>query len=310
MEPRTVRLGVSPIAWTNDDLPELGGDTPLETCLADAHAVGFDGIELGGKFPRSAGELRPILAKHELSLVSGWYSARLLDRSVDAEIAALEPHLALLEAMGCDVLVFAETTGAIHGDRTRPLSQRPKLDADGMKRLGEATTRLGEHTRRRGVRLAVHHHMGTVVQSEDDVDALLAASGDAVHLLLDTGHMAYAAGEPAAVARRHAARIAHVHTKDVRSAVLTDAFVKDLPFLEAVLAGVFTVPGDGAIDYDPVLAALAAAGYAGWLVVEAEQDPARADPRTYARKGYDALLAVAARAGLERAPRTPRREDR
>ncbi len=303
MTPRTVRMGVSPIAWTNDDLPELGGATPLETCLADAAAAGFDGIELGGKFPRDAGTLRPLLEGHRLRLISGWYSARLLERSVADEIAALEPHLALLAAMGCDVLVFAETTGAVHGDRGKPLSARPELDADGFARLGEAVTKLAEHTARRGVRLAVHHHMGTVVQSEEDIDALLAAAGEPVWLLLDTGHLAYAGGDPAAVARRHAKRIAHVHGKDVRSPVLADARVKDLPFLEAVLAGVFTVPGDGVIDYGPVLAPLAEAGYSGWLVVEAEQDPARADPATYAQKGYDALAAAAAKVGLSRAPR-------
>lgn len=303
MDARTVRMGVSPIAWTNDDLPELGGETPLEQCLAEAAAAGFDGIELGGKFPREASVLGPILARHRLRLVSGWYSARLLERSVADEIAALEPHLALLSAMGCDVLVYAETTGAVHGDRRRPLSGRPTLDADGFALLGEAVTRLGEHTRRRGVRLAVHHHMGTVVQTEADVDALLARSGDSVWLLLDTGHLAFAGGDPAAVARRHARRIAHVHAKDVRAPVLQDVLARDLPFLEAVLAGVFTVPGDGAIDYAPVLSPLAEIGYSGWLVVEAEQDPARAHPRTYAGKGHDALAATAAQVGLPRAPR-------
>jgi inosose dehydratase len=303
MDARTVRMGVSPIAWTNDDLPELGGATPLEQCLAEAAAAGFDGIELGGKFPREAGALRPILARRGLRLISGWYSARLLERSVEDEIAALEPHLALLEAMGCDVLVFAETTGAVHGDRHRPLSARPRLDRDGFARLAAAVTRLGEHTRRRGVRLAVHHHMGTVVQTESDIDALLERAGDSVWLLLDTGHLAYAGGDPAAVARRHARRVAHVHAKDVRALVLRDVLDRDLPFLDAVLAGVFTVPGDGAIDYGPVLSPLAEVGYSGWLVVEAEQDPARADPRTYAGKGHDALAATAARAGFVRAPR-------
>src|SRR5688572_23270914 len=126
MQPRTVRFGVSPIAWTNDDLPELGGATPLETCLTEARAAGFAGVELGGKFPREPAALRAALAPHDLVLVSGWYSARLLERSAADEIAALEPHLSLLAALGCDVLVFAETTGAVHGDRTVPLSRRPR----------------------------------------------------------------------------------------------------------------------------------------------------------------------------------------
>ncbi len=293
-----VRLGVNPIGWTNDDLLELGDDIPLETCLAEARAAGYAGIELGRKFPRRAAELRPILARHGLALVSGWYGAELRTRSAKAELAAVEPHLELLADMGCRVMVFAEESQSVQGRRGVPLSRRPRLGEADWPRYGEALTEVAEALRSRGVRLAFHHHMGTVVETEAEVDRLMAVTGEAVGLLLDTGHLAYAGADVAGVARRHARRIVHVHCKDVRPAVLAEARRRDWSFLEAVVAGVFTVPGDGAVDYPPVLRILREAGYDGWLVVEAEQDPAVAHPLTYARMGHDYLSRAASAAGL------------
>jgi len=293
-----VCLGVSPIGWSNDDLPELGGSTPLETCLAEAREAGFAGIELGNKFPRDPTKLHPVLARHGLALISGWYSGRLLDRPLAAEIAAIEPHLELLAAMGCSVLVYAETTGGIAGDRARPLSQRPRLGDGDWRDFGARLTELGAHLASRGVRLAYHHHMGTVVETDAEIDQLMAASGDNVGLLLDTGHLAFAGADPVAVARRHGARINHVHSKDVRADVLSHCLADDTSFLDAVLAGVFTVTGDGAVDCPGVMAQLKAVDYRGWLVVEAEQDPAKAPPLDYARMGFAGLRAIAAASGL------------
>lgn len=294
----TVRIGTNPIGWSNDDLPELGGETPLETCLAEARSAGFTGIELGNKFPRDPARLRPILERHGLALVSGWYGAALRHRSVEDERRAIEPHLALLAAMGCAVMVFAETSDAVHGRRDTAVARRPVMDDDGWQRFGDRLTALAEHLRARGVRLAYHHHMGTVVESAADIDRLMALTGDAVGLLFDTGHLAYAGADPVAVARRHAARIIHVHAKDARPAVLRDARARDRSFLDAVVDGVFTVPGDGAVDFAGCLGVLADAGYRGWLVVEAEQDPAKAHPLTYARLGHDHLARLARAAGL------------
>ena len=288
-----VRLGINPLTWTNDDMPELGAETPLETCLAEARQAGFAGIELGNKFPRDAAALGPVLGRHGLALASGWYGARLLERDVEAEMAAAGPHLALLSAMGCDVVVFAEVSRAVHGNRASPLSRRPVLSDADWDVLLPRMSEMGRRLAGRGLRLAYHHHMGTAVETEADVDRLMAGTGPDVGLLLDTGHITFAGGDPAALARRHAGRVAHVHCKDARPAVLAEARARDLPFLEAVLAGVFTVPGDGAVDYPAVLAPLAAAGYRGWLVVEAEQDPAKAHPLTYARMGHDNLTRLA-----------------
>jgi len=293
-----VRLGVNPIGWTNDDLEELGDDIPLETCLAEAAAAGYAGIELGRKFPRRAAELRPVLARHGLALISGWYDARLLERAVKDEIAALEPHLTLLRDMRCAVMVFAEGSGAVHGARAIPLSRRPRLTEHDWERFGGALTEVADHLRAHGLRLAYHHHMGTVVETEAEIDRLMATTGESVGLLLDTGHLTYAGGDVAGVARRQAARIVHVHCKDVRPAVLAEARRRDRSFLDAVVAGVFTVPGDGVVDYGALLAILRDAGYAGWLVVEAEQDPAVAHPLTYAKLGFANLARAVAAAGL------------
>jgi inosose dehydratase len=291
-------IGINPLTWTNDDMPELGGETPLATCLSEAKRAGYDGVELGNKFPREAAKLAPIMAAHGLRIASGWYSANLLTRDVDAEMAAMRPHLELLLAMGCKAMVFAETTGCVHGDRKAKLAARRKLSDGEMRTLGTRMTELGMLMEARGIKLAYHHHMGTVIETEAEVDALMAATGPSVGLLLDTGHLTYAGGNPLAVAKRHGRRIAHVHCKDIRASLLAEAKTKDLSFLDAVLSGVFTVPGDGSVDYPPIFAELKRLKYAGWLVVEAEQDPAKAHPLTYAKMGNDYLRAETAKIGL------------
>jgi inosose dehydratase len=289
----TVRIGINPLTWSNDDLPSLGAENSLETCLTEARAAGYAGVELGNKFPRDAAKLRPILKTHGLALVSGWYSGRLLERDVDAEWAAMRAHFALLHALDCKVMVFAEVSRCTHGNQLAPVSQRPHLPKGEWSRFGQRMTALAERMQREGLRLAYHHHMGTVVQSAQDIDDLMANTGDAVGLLLDTGHLTYAGDDPAQTAARHAQRIVHVHCKDVRRQVLAHCRNRDSSFLNAVLEGVFTVPGDGMVDYRSVLEPIARSGYQGWLVVEAEQDPAVAPPMKYATMGYQNLSAVA-----------------
>jgi inosose dehydratase len=283
------RIGINPLTWSNDDLPSLGADNSLETCLREAREAGYAGVELGHKFPRDPAVLGPILERHGLALISGWYSARLLERDATAEFAAMSDHLRLLQALRCEVMVVAEVTHCIHGEWHSRLSRRPHLPAARWPEFGARLTRLAERMRAHGLRLAYHHHMGTVVQSSDDIDNLMRHSGDAVGLLLDTGHLAFAGDDPARVAETYASRIVHVHCKDVRREVLARCLNRDTSFLDAVLQGVFTVPGDGCIDYPRVLPAIARAGYQGWWVVEAEQDPAIAEPRRYARMGYEYL---------------------
>ena len=293
-----IRLGTNPIAWSNDDLHELGGATPLETCLAEARQAGFAGIELGYKFPREPATLADVLERHGLALVSGWYSSALLQRSPREEIAAIAGHAALLSALGCDVLILAETSNAIHGRQDAPLSASPTLTPAEMTALARAVTKVGKHLLDLGLRLAYHHHLGTVVETRAEVDAFMDATGDEAGLLLDTGH-AFAAGiEPAELAKTYAGRVVHVHGKDVRAEVVARVRAEDMSFLDGVVAGMFTVPGDGCIDFGSVLSRLEGAGYDGWLVVEAEQDPEWANPLGYAREGHDYLLRAARHAGM------------
>lgn len=296
-----IRIGANPIGWSNDDLQDIGGATSLETCLAEAREAGFTGMELGHKFPREPEALRAALAPFGMACISGWYSAALLERDAEAEMQALRPHLDLLKAMGSSVLVFAETSNAIHGERAIPLSRRPTMKAGGWSGFGRRMTEVAKRTLDEGVRLVYHHHMGTIVESHADIDALMDATGDAVHLLLDTGHATWAGADPAALAAQYRPRISHVHAKDVREAVMGDARAGDWSFLDAVLGkgdalGVYTVPGDGMVDYPAVFRALA--GYSGWVVVEAEQDPEKAPPLAYARKGVAHLRRSLTEAGL------------
>jgi len=296
-----IRIGANPIGWSNDDLQEVGGATPLETCLAEAREASFVGMELGHKFPRDPKALKAALDPFGMACISGWYSAALLTRDADAELRHLRPHLDLLKAMGSPVLVFAETSNAIHGDRSAPLSQRPVMAAEDWAEFGRRVTQVAEQTLAEGVRLVYHHHMGTIVESEADIDAFMAATGEAVHLLLDTGHATWGGADPARLAQRYRDRISHVHAKDVRREVMEQARREDWSFLDAILGkgselGVYTVPGDGMVDYPAVFRALP--GYSGWIVVEAEQDPEKANPLTYAKKGVAHLKQSLHQAGL------------
>lgn len=295
----SVTIGINPLTWTNDDLPDLGADTPLETCLSEGKQAGYAGFELGNKFPRTPEALAPILDAHGLKLVSGWFSGRLLERSLDEEKAAIQDHLHLLKSLGAKVMVYCEVTGCVHGDRNAPLSTRPILAAEQWEPWCEQLNQLAAYTKAQGVQLAYHHHMGTVIQSERDIDRLMELTTPDLGLLLDTGHLTYAGGDPIAVQQRHATRINHVHCKDMRRAVLDDALNRDRSFLTAVLDGVFTVPGDGCVDYPTLFKGLKAANYQGWLVVEAEQDPAVAHPLTYATMGFRHLRQLCDQAGID-----------
>ncbi|MCW8927047.1 MAG: myo-inosose-2 dehydratase [Xanthomonadales bacterium] len=291
----SIRIGINPLTWTNDDMPELGADTPLATCLSEGAEAGYEGFELGNKFPRDPAVLGPVLDSHGLALVSGWYSSCLLERSVEEEIEAVQSHLHLLKSLGATVMVFAETTGAVHGMMDTPVANRPVMtDAQWtlfISRLEAVAGYLSEQ----GVQMAYHHHMGTVIESERDIDRLMSSTGPTVGLLLDTGHLTYAGGDLLKVIGDHGARINHVHCKDIRPQVLQACREERRSFLESVLAGVFTVPGDGCIDYQAVWSSLQAMDYQGWLVVEAEQDPAIATPLKYARMGYEHLAGIVGR---------------
>jgi inosose dehydratase len=287
-----VHIGINPISWTNDDMPWLGGETPLETVLAEGNAIGYEGFELGNKFPREPEALRAALARHGLACVSGWYSGRLARGTVDDEIAAVDAHLRLLAANGADVMVYGEVADSIQG-RPETLSRRPRFRSDAeWAAYGERVTEFARFTRSRGVRLAYHHHMGAYVETAEDVDRLMQVTEAEVGLLHDTGHVTFAGGDAPTELAKHIARVVHVHCKDVRPAVAKMARNRGWSFLEAVINGVFSTPGEGCVDFAAVIAILRKAGYRGWLVVEGEQDPAVAPPYRYADMAYRLLRAL------------------
>jgi inosose dehydratase len=287
--PFAVKIGINPISWSNDDLPSLGGETPLEVVLSEGKSIGYQGFELGNKFPRESQALRSVLASYGLELVSGWYSGRLARRSVDEEIAAVAAHLKLLADNGATVMVYGEVADGIQGTNV-PLYKRPRFYRhEDWQRYAQRLDAFARHTLAHGVRLAYHHHMGAYVEAPADVDTLMSLVGEDVGLLFDSGHMAFAGGNPFEMLKKYVTRVCHVHCKDVRPQVIRMARNGNWSFLETVINGAFTVPGDGAIDFKPLLQLLRDNGYSGWLVVEAEQDPAVAPSFRYAKKGYDHL---------------------
>ena len=291
-----VRIGINPLSWMNDDLPALGGETPLETALSEGKEIGYEGFELGNKFPKDGPALKAKLDEFGLACVSGWYCGFLAEDTVAAEVTRCRAHLHKLQYNDVKVLVYGECAGTIQGSIDTPLAKRPRFANDDLwKAYGQRLNEFGAHLKNTyGITLAYHHHMGAYVESPDDVDHLMAVTDpNHVGLLYDTGH-AYFGGatDPVTLLKKHAARVVHVHCKDVRAKVIAQARNEGWSFLTGVINGTFTVPGDGAIDYDAVLSTLHAAGYQGWLVVEAEQDPAVAPSYRYARKGYETLRAI------------------
>jgi inosose dehydratase len=297
-----ILYGTNPIAWSNDDDHSIGGDITLEECLRQAGEIGFDGIEKGHKMPSEPAALKAALDPHGLKFVSGWYSLELLARSVEDEKRAMQPHLDLLKAMGCQVVIACETSNSIHGRDDIPLVDGPELATDRWAKFGADVEAIAAFTAAQGITLAYHHHMGTVVEAPHEIDRFMAATGPATKLLLDTGHSLFGGGDPAELARKYMGRVAHIHAKNVRADIAAEVERDHLSFLEGVRRGVFTVPGDpeGAVDFAPVLKTAAEHGYSGWLVIEAEQDPAVRSPLLYQSMGLTALKAMAREAGLDR----------
>jgi len=294
----SVKLGIAPIAWSNDDMPELGGDISLEQCLSEASEAGFIGIESGGKFPKKSEELLPLLEKYKLNLCSGWYGANLRKNSVKEEIEVIQEQLKLFKDCNAPCMVFAEVSGSIQGDPKRKLSSRPQMNNDEWKSFNDKLSDMGKYLEDQGMPLAYHHHMGTVIETEDDTIRLLENTNDSVKLTLDTGHMLFAKGNSKKILENFSERLIHMHCKDIRKNVLEKSLKQDLSFRGAFLEGAFTVPGDGCIDYKPLFDILKKKNYSGWLVVEAEQDPSKANPFEFAKIGYNYLTKTLDKSGI------------
>jgi inosose dehydratase len=296
-----IRFGTNPIAWANDDDRSIGADIPTTRILDEAgRQIGFDGIENGHRWPEDPQELRALLGSYGLAFISGWYSTELLLRSVEDEIKAVQPHLAKLKHNGCTVCIVCETSNAIHGDTAKPVNDRPRLTAAEMTAFGARLEAFAAYLASEGVTLVYHHHMGTIVEAPEEIDALMAATGPHTQLLFDAGHCAFGGGDPVAVLTKHAPRVRHFHAKNIRPAITAKVRAEGWSFLQGVVAGAFTVPGDqdGGIDFGPLLKILKAANYDGWIVIEAEQDPKVRNPLLYQTLGLATLKRLSREAGL------------
>ena len=294
-----IKLGIAPIAWSNDDMPELGGDTPIEKCLEETKKAGYTGIELGGKFPRNPGITKFLLDKYKLKMPGGWYGSLIRDRSVEDEWVAMQDHINLLRFVNASVFVFADVSGSIQSKENIRLSNRPRLSNSEWGNFTDKISELSNRLSDIGIPMSYHEHMGTIIQSEKDIDRFLNETNDKTFLLYDTGHLLFGQADYEKVLKKYISRINHVHCKDIRKNILDNSIKKDLSFRNSFLDGVFTVPGDGCIDYKPLIKILYENNYNNWLVVEAEQDPLKANPFIYAKVGYKYLKNIVIEIGYK-----------
>lgn len=294
----SVKIGISPIAWQNDDLPDLTAAYTMEQALREAREIGYTGVERGRRMPHETEALRAYLEKYEIALCGGWCSGNLLVNDLETEKQAVRQQVQQFAALNAPCIVYAECSNTVQGDIGTPVNNRPKLDRDTVKAYGLKLGELAKWMADEGVPLAYHHHMGSFIEDQEDIDRLMEFTPKEVHLLYDTGHLWFGGGDVIGTLRKWRERVLHVHFKDVRPDVIRDVRDNNKSFLDAVVAGAFTVPGDGAIDFQPIADELKAMDYAGWIVVEAEQDPAKAPPYEYSKKGYDHIVEVCKRSGL------------
>ncbi|WP_420326610.1 myo-inosose-2 dehydratase [Mameliella sp.] len=287
-----VKIGISLIAWQNDDLPDLTRDYTTEGAMEDAAKIGYAGVERGRRMPADTEGLRAYLDRYGVALCGGWCSGNLLVNDIETEKEAIREQVEQFAALNAPCIVYAECSNTIQGAQDIPVSRRPKLTRDEVMAYGAKLSEVAKWARGKGTDLSYHHHMGAIVQDAEDIDWLMEGSTDDLMLLYDTGHLHFAGADPVAVLDKWGHRVHHVHFKDVRPPVLDWVHREDKSFLDGVASGVYSVPGDpeGCIDFQAVTDKLKAMDYTGWIVVEAEQDPAKAPPFEYSKLGYDHIV--------------------
>ena len=288
-DPKKVKLGIAPIGWCNDDMPELGAENTFRQTVSEMALAGFTGCEIGNKYPKDPKELKWELDLRGMRIASRWFSSFLLTKPLEENLADFNRELDFLAAVGADRINVSEQSYSIQGQVDTPIltgNHKHVMDDAEWDRLCNGLDALGKAAAERGFKLCFHHHMGTVVQTAAETDRMMANTDPRyVFLCYDTGHFTFAGEDPLAMLKKYVDRVGHVHLKDMRLAVVKEAREKNWSFLTAVRNGAFTVPGDGDVDFDPVFKVLSDAQYEGWLLVEAEQDPAKANPLEYAIKG-------------------------
>ncbi len=297
-----ILYGTNPIAWSNDDDWSIGDHLSLDDCLSDCRRIGFDGIEKGHKMPDEGAALKAVLGGYGLRFAAGWFSTNLLVNDLDTEKARLKAWIDFTKAAGGDHINACECSNTVHGNDAVAVNDRPVMTDAEWDRFSTGYEALSAFAAAEGVKMGYHHHMGTIIESAEDIDRFMAMAGPHTRLLLDTGHCTFGGADPAEVARKYMDRVTHIHAKNIRPAVMAEVRAEGLSFLEGVRRGAFTVPGDpeGCVAFEPVLKIAAEAGYQGWLVIEAEQDSAVREPYHYQKMGFEALRRMARSTGLDR----------
>lgn len=286
LDKNKVRLGIAPIAWTNDDMPDLGSENTFEQCVSEMALAGFTGSEVGSKYPADAGTLKRALDLRGIQVCNQWFSSFLLTKPYREVEKEFDKATDFLKALGAKVIGVSEQSYSIQGKIEQPVWEgKYVMNDDEWRVLVDGLNRLGKVAQDKGMILTFHHHMGTVVQTEEEIDRFMEmVDPELVYLLFDSGHLSFAGIDPVKVLKKYVDRVRHVHLKDIRSEKVKESKAKSFSFLQGVREGVFTVPGDGDVDFEPLFDVLAESGYEGWVVVEAEQDPAKANPLEYALK--------------------------
>ncbi|MGI5850396.1 MAG: myo-inosose-2 dehydratase [Christensenellales bacterium] len=290
LDRKKVKLAMAPISWTNDDLPELGGDNTFEQCISEIALAGYEGTEIGNKFPRDGEALKRALEMRRLIIVNQWFSTYFTSLDERETIDAFIKHRDFLYDQGARVIGCSEQGNSIQGKDVPILQNKPVYTDQEWKKVVKGMNRLGELAEEKGMKACLHHHMGTGVQTPREIDKFMEMTNDNVYLLYDSGHIVFSEGNVESayeLLKKYIKRVAHVHLKDIRENMYKEAVENKWSFLYAVKQGVFTVPGDGMIDFKPIFKVLAKSNYQGWMVVEAEQDPAKANPFEYALKSRD-----------------------
>lgn len=295
MDKNKIKLGIAPIAWTNDDMPDLGSENTFEQCVSEMALAGFEGCEVGNKYPKDTTVLKKALDMRGLQIANQWFSSFVLTEPMEKVEKDFIAQCEFLKAMGAKRIGASEQSFSIQGQMNTPVFDAKYVMNDAeWDKFAKGMNRLGEIANSMGIRLVYHHHMGTVVQTAEEIDRMMDMTDpDKFALLYDTGHLAYCGQDYLAVLKKYAKRIAHVHLKDVRPQVVEKVKKEKLSFLQGVRAGAFTVPGDGCIDFASVFDELDKSGYEGWMIVEAEQDPAKANPLEYALKAREYIRKTA-----------------
>lgn len=287
MDNSKIKLGIAPIGWTNDDLPELGRENTFEQCVSEMALAGFSGSEVGNKYPKDTVVLQKALDLRGLTICNAWFSSMILAQGEDKAIEAFIAHRDFLHTLGAKVIGCSEQSNSIQGKPVPIFDKKPVFSDSDWDKVIHGFNRMADLAEEKNMKFCVHHHMGTEIQTPNEIDILMEKSNDNVYLLFDTGHLMFSEGDPQVctdVLKKHINRTAHIHLKDIRLSLYEHAKAQKVSFLEAVSLGVFTVPGDGDYDFRPVFKIIENSKYSGWLVVEAEQDPAMANPLEYALK--------------------------